>query len=62
MDARIATHLDELISLAKAHLADVEVARRDVTPQRAILELRGAWGKYTVRLVEIIKPEGREYR
>lgn len=62
MDERIATHFDELISLAKAHLADVEVTRRDVTPHRAILELRGLWGEYTVRLVEIIKPDGREYR
>ena len=62
MDARIAAHFDELISLAKAHLADVEVVRRDVTSQRAILELRGAWRKYIVRLVEIIKPDGREYR
>ena len=62
MDAGIGTHFDELISLTKARLADVEVVRRDVTPQRAILELRGAWGKYTVRLVEIIKPDGREYR
>jgi len=62
LDAGIGTHFDELISLTKARLADVEVVRRDVTPQRAILELRGAWGKYTVRLVEIIKPDGREYR
>lgn len=44
------------------YLADVEVARRDETSRRAILELRGRQGKYTVRIVEIIKPAGREYR
>lgn len=40
----------------------MEVVRRDVTSRRAILELRGTWERYTIRLVEIIKPDGREYR
>ena len=62
MDAGIATHFDELITLTKAHLGHVEVVRRDETPQRAILELHGTWGKYTIRLVEIVKQDGREYR
>ena len=62
MDTGIAAHFDELIALAKAHLADMEVVRRDVTSRRAILELRGTWERYTVRLVEIVTPDGREYR
>ena len=62
MDRGTAAYFDELISLARAHLADVEVVRRDVTPRRAILELRGTWERYTIRLVEIVRPDGREYR
>jgi hypothetical protein len=33
-----------------------------VTSRRAILELRGIWERYTIRLVEIVTPDGREYR
>jgi len=62
LDRGTAAHFDELISLARAHLTDVEVVRRDVTPRRAILELRGTWERYTIRLVEIVRPDGREYR
>jgi len=51
-----------LISLVRARLANVEVIRRDVTPRRAILELRGIWERYTIRLVEIVTPDGRDYR
>jgi hypothetical protein len=56
LDTGIAAHFDELILLARAHLTDVEVVRRDVTSRRAILELRGTWERYTIR------PDGREYR
>lgn len=62
MDTGIATHFDELIFLARAHLTDVEVVRRDVTSRRAILELRGTWERYTICLVEIVTPDGHEYR
>ena len=62
MDTGIAAHFDELISLARAHLTDIKVVRRDMTPRRAILELSGTWERYTIRLVEIITPDGREYR
>lgn len=62
MDTRIAAHFDELISLVRAHLTDAEVVRRDMTSRRAILEPRGIREKYTVRLVEIVTPGGREYR
>jgi hypothetical protein len=62
LDPGIAAYFDELIALARAHLTDVEVARRDATSQRAILELRGTWERYTIRLVEIVTPDGREYR
>ena len=62
MDTGIAAHFDGLILLARAHLASVEVVRRDVTSRRAILELRGSWERYTIRLVEIVTPDGREYR
>ena len=62
MDTGIAAHFDQLISLVRAHLTDAEVVRRDVTSRRAILELHGTWGRYTIRLVEIVTPDGREYR
>ena len=62
MDTGIAAHFDGLISLARAHLTDVEVIRRDMTSRRAILELSGTWKRYTIRLVEIVTSEGREYR
>lgn len=62
MDRGTAAYFDELISLARAYLTDVEVVRRDMTSRRAILELRGTWEGYTIRLVEIVTPDGREYR
>ncbi len=62
MDTGVTARFDELISLARVHLTDVRVARRDVTSRRTILELRGTWDRHTIRLVEIVTPDGREYR
>ncbi len=62
MEPGIGTDFDQLISLVRANFEQVQVLRREVTPQRAILKLDCIYGKYTIRIAEIISDVGTEYR
>jgi hypothetical protein len=50
-----------LIFLAKANFQQVRVTKKDDTPKRSILELICTYGKYTVRIYEIVSDVGRKY-
>lgn len=61
MDPRNRKDFSRLISLAKANFQQVRVTKENETPQRSILELICTYGKYNIRIYEIVSEVGRKY-
>lgn len=61
MDAEVAEHFADIITLAQITLEQVEYMT-DTTPERAILRLQAKYGLYRVFITELYSDQLRKYR
>ena len=52
----------ELIAYIQANFQRVQIVELDQTPKRSILVLTCYWGKYAIRITEIVSTTERKYR
>jgi SAM-dependent methyltransferase len=61
LDSGTRKDFSRLIALVKANFQQVRVTKEDETPQRSILELFCTYGRYAIRIYEIVSDVGRKY-
>ncbi|MCP4345392.1 MAG: hypothetical protein GY795_07685 [Desulfobacterales bacterium] len=61
MDKKIAEYFADVIASARSVFEYVEY-KTDITPERAILRLKGRYGLYQVFVTELLSDEMRKYR
>ena len=61
MDREARRHFERILTLARQNFSDVQVKHYDISAQRAILRVAGAYGDKRIEITEILTPQVRKY-